>query len=147
MASAIRMGSRGGDGGVHQHAVEAQFHGDGRVGGGANAGIDDQRDFGDQFAQDAQVGRVAKAQAAADRRAQRHHGRRASIDQALGEDDVVRGVGKNGEAFLHQDAGGFKGRLDVRIERLLIADDFDLHPVGEPTSRPRRAARIASSAV
>src|ERR1039458_8076663 len=29
-------------------------------------------------------------------------------DKALGEDDVVRGVGQDGEALLHQDAGGFE---------------------------------------
>ena len=120
-----------GDGGVHQDGVEAEFHGEGGVGGGADAGVDDQRDFGDEFAQDAEVGGVLHAEAAADGSAERHDGGGAGVDQALGEDDVVRGVGQNGEAFLDQDAGGFERGLDVGVERRLVADDFDLDPVGE----------------
>jgi hypothetical protein len=36
-------GSRVGDGGVHQHAVATQFHGDRRIRRGADAGIDQHR--------------------------------------------------------------------------------------------------------
>ncbi len=68
---------------------------------------------------------------AADGRAERHDSGRTGVNQTLRDDDVVGGVGKHGEAFLHEDAGGFDGGLDVGIERGLIADDFDLYPVGE----------------
>ena len=83
------------------------------------------------LAQDAEIGGVAQAEAAADGRAERHHGCRACIDQALGVDDVVGGVGQNGEAFLDQDARGFERGVNVGIERGFVADDLDLDPVGE----------------
>ena len=54
------------------------------------------------------------------------------IDQPLRNHNVVRGIRQNREAFLHQHAGGFDGRLHVGKQRLLVADDLDLHPVGEP---------------
>ena len=49
----------------------------------------------------------------------------------LREDDVVGGVGQDGEAFVDEDAGGFDGGLDVGVEGGLVADDLDLDPVGE----------------
>ena len=58
-------------------------------------------------------------------------GRCAGIDQALGENDVVGGIGKHGEPFLHQYARGFQRGLHVGIERGLVADDFELDPIGE----------------
>ncbi len=64
-------------------------------------------------------------------RAERHDRRCAGIDQALGEDDVVGGVGKDGEPFLHQHARGFERGLHVGIEGGLVADDFELDPIGE----------------
>ncbi len=57
--------------------------------------------------------------------------RGSGVDEALGEDDVVGGVGQNGEAFFDEHAGGFDGGLHVGIEGLLVADDLDLDPVGE----------------
>ncbi len=46
------------------------------------------------------------------------------------------------------DAGRFQRRLHVGIERSLVANHFELHPIRQPNfAPPRRAARIASSAV
>ena len=44
-----------GDGGVEEDGVEAELHGEGGVGGGAEAGVDDERDFGDELAHHAEV--------------------------------------------------------------------------------------------
>ena len=90
------------------------------------------------------VRRVLQAQAAADGRAQRHHRRRARIDQPLRKHNVVGGVGQNGETFLHQDPRRFERRLHIRIERRLVADDLDLHPVREAhlAAQPRGANRL-----
>ena len=74
---------------------------------------------------------VGDAEAGADGRAERHDGGGADVDEALGENDVVGGVGQDGEAFLDEDAGGFDGGLDVGVEGGLVADDLDLDPVGE----------------
>ena len=82
-----------------------------------------------QLAQNANAGLVLQSQSAADGRTQRHDRARAGIDQTLGDDDVVRGIGQHGEAFLHQHAGGFDRGLHVGKQRGLIADDLDLHPV------------------
>src|SRR5580704_1126115 len=122
---------RVGNAGVHQDCVCAEFHGDGGVGGGAYACVHNQRHAGDHFAQDADVGLVLNAHAAADGRTERHYGGCAGLDQALGEDDVVGGVGQDGEAFAYQNARGFKRGLHVWIERGLVADYFELHPVGK----------------
>lgn len=35
-----------GDGGVHEHAGAAEFHGDGSVRGGADSGVDENGNFG-----------------------------------------------------------------------------------------------------
>ena len=89
------------------------------------------RDFGDALAQDAQVGGILDAQAGADGRGQRHDGCGAGIDQLARSDQVVVGVGQHDEAFLHQHPRGFEQLLGVREERLLVADHFELHPIGE----------------
>jgi hypothetical protein len=93
--------------------------------------VHDQRHAGDHSRRMRMLACVLNADAAADGRAQRHDRSRAGVDQTLGEDDVVGGVGQNGEAFLDQHARGFERGLHVGIERGLIADDFDLDPVGE----------------
>ena len=38
--------ARAGDGGVHEHGVDAEFEGDGDIGGGADAGVDNHGDVG-----------------------------------------------------------------------------------------------------
>ena len=48
-----------------------------------------------------------------------------------GEDDVVGGVGQDGKSLLDQDARGLQRGLNVGVEGGLVADDFDLDPVGE----------------
>ena len=83
------------------------------------------------FPQDANIGLILDAEAAADGGAERHDGGGAGVEQALGEDDVVGGVGKDREAFLDQNAGGFERGLHIGIERGLVADDFELDPVGK----------------
>ena len=138
---------RGGDGGVHQYAVEAEFHRQRRVRRCAYACVYDQWNFVDEFAEDAQVGGVLQAEAAADGRAERHDGGGARVDEAAGVDDVVGGIGQDGKSLLDQDARGFQRCLNVRVERGLVADTSILTQSERPTSRPRRAARMASSAV
>ena len=121
----------GGDGGVHEDAVGAHFHGEGGVGGGADTGVDDERDGGDFFAEDLQRGAVLDAETRADGGCERHDGRGSGVNEALGEDNVVGGVGQDGESFGDEDAGGFEGGLDVGVEGGLVADDFYFDPVGE----------------
>ena len=121
----------GGDGGVHEDAVCAHFHGEGGVGGGAYTGVDDEGDVSDFFAKDLERGAVLNAEAGADGGGERHDGGGSGIDEAMGKDDVVGGVGEDGESFFDEDAGGFEGGLDVGVEGGLVADDFDLDPVGE----------------
>ncbi len=60
-----------------------------------------------------------------------HDGSSAGVNQLAGGDEIVVGVRQNDEAFLHEDAGGFHELLGVREKSLLIADDFELDPVGE----------------
>ena len=103
----------------------------GGVAGGAHARIDDHGDFGDAFAEDAEVGGVLDAEAGADGGGQGHDGGGAGVDEFAGSDEIVVGVGEDDEAFLDQDARGFDELLGVGEEGLLVADDLELHPVGE----------------
>ena len=120
-----------GDGGVHQEAVRAKFHRKRRVRGGAYACVYDHRDFGDAFAKDAKVGGILDAETRADRSRERHDGRGASVDEFAGGDEVVVRVREDDETFLDEDARSFDELLGVREKSLLIADDFELDPVGE----------------
>ena len=52
-------------------------------------------------------------------------------------DHVVVGVGENHETFLDKDAGGFEQSGIVGEERLFVADDFQLDPVGEADFAPQ----------
>ena len=45
--------------------------------------------------------------------------------------EIVVGVGQNDEAFLHQDARGFDELFGIREKSLLVADDFQLDPIGK----------------
>ena len=121
----------GGDGGVHEDAVGAHFHGESGVGCGADSSVDDERDGGDFFAEDLERGAVLNAEAGADGGGERHDRCGSGVDEAMREDDVVRGVGEDGESFFDEGAGGFERGLDIGVERGLVADDFDLDPVGE----------------
>ena len=120
-----------GDGRVHEHAIGAQLHGHGGIGSGAHAGVDDQRHLGDAFAQDTQRGVILNPHARANRRTQRHHRRRARIDQAPRHDQIVIRIGQNDESLAHKLLGCFQQLRRVREKRLLIPDDFELHPVRE----------------
>ena len=120
-----------GDGGVHEEAVGAEFHGLGGVAGGADTGVNDHGDFGDAFAEDAQVGGILNAEAGADRSGEWHHGGGAGVDEFTCSDKVVVGVWENDEAFFDEDARGFDKAFSVWEKSLLIADDFEFDPVGE----------------
>ena len=120
---------RAGDSCIHEDGVSSEFHGDGGVGCGAYTSIHDEGNGGDHLAQDANVSLILNAHAAADGSAERHYRGGASVDEALGENDVVGSVGQDGETFADQDAGSFERGLDIRVERSLVADDFELYPV------------------
>ena len=99
IASAIATGSsRAGDGRVHQHAVGAELHRERRVRRRADAGIDDER-HARELADDADVVDVLDAEARSDRRAERHHRRRARVLELAAGDRIVVGVGQHDEAF------------------------------------------------
>ena len=64
----------------------------------------------------------------ADRRAERHDGRGACVDQFARDDEIVVRVGQHDETFLHERFGGADKRFRIGKERLLVADHFELHP-------------------
>ncbi len=89
------------------------------------------RDFGDAFAEDAEIRGILDAEAGADGRGEGHHGGGASVDELAGGDEIVVGVRKHDEAFVHQNLCGLNQLFGVGEERFLVADHFELHPVGE----------------
>ena len=114
-----------GDGGVHQYAVAAQFHGDRRVRGGADAGVDQDRHL-EAVDDQAQVPRIDDAHAGADQRSERHDRDTADILQHLGLDRVVGAVHHHLEAVLDENLGGFQRFRHVREQIGRIAQHFEL---------------------
>ena len=107
--------------------------------GGAHAGVDDDRHL-HRLEDQAEVVRVADAQARADGRGQRHHRRAAGVLELPRDDRVVGGVGEDGEALLHQRCrAASSGLLDVGEERLLVADHLELHPLASAPARGQAA--------
>ena len=131
------------DGGVHQHAVGAQFHRERGIRRRADAGIHDHRHLR-ELADDPDVVGVLNAETGADRRAERHHRRCACVFELAARDRIVVGVWQDDEAFLDQDARRFDERFVVGKERPLVADDLELHPIRQAgfASQPRRANRV-----
>ena len=138
---------------IHQHRVVAQLQRQSRVARHAHARVHNQRHGGNQLAQNAQVRHVLDAQSAADRCAQGHHHRRSGVHQPQRAHRVVARVGQHGEAFLHQHLRRLHRGGHVRVQSLLVADHFDLHPVAQPhfAPQPRRAdgvfRRVATGGV
>ena len=117
------------DGGGGEDGGAAELHRQGGVGGGADAGVEDDRDLG-ALGDDRDVVRVADAGAGADRRAERHHGGAADLLEAAGEDRVVVGVGEDGEAVGDELLGGVDELDRVGEEGAVVADHLELDPVG-----------------
>ena len=114
--------------------------------GGADAGIDQHRHAG---ALDDQPDRhpVLDAEPRADRRAQRHDRDRAGLLELLRGDRIVDAIDHRLEAFRDQDLGRPQRLAHVGIERLRLAQHFQLDQLQPPASRASRSVRIASSAV
>ena len=92
-----------GDSGIQEHGGGAKLHGDDRVGGRPDAGIDDDRNTGaaaDQF----EIGRIGDPHAGTDQRAHRHYGGGAGIDKTLAYDRIVGAVRQHHEAIIDQPA-------------------------------------------
>ena len=112
-----------------QHGVAAELHRERRVGGGADAGVEDHR-HARVLADQAQVVGVQQALAGADRGAERHHRGAADVLQPAREDRVVVRVGQHGEAVVDELLGGLEQRGRVGQQRVLVADHLELDPVG-----------------
>src|SRR6266704_4400353 len=130
-----------GNGGVHQHAIGAEFHGDGGVGSRANAGIHNHGNFGNAFTKDAEVRGILHAKAGADGCSERHNSGGARVDEFTGGDKIVVRVRENDETFLDKNARRFDKLLSVWEKRLLIANDFELDPIRKAhfSGKPRSA--------
>ncbi len=134
---------RSGDRRVHQHAIRAELHGDGRVRSRADAGVDDDRNAR-LVADDGDVVRVLDAQARSNRGAERHDGSGASFLELAADDGIVIRVGKDDEAFANEHARRLEQRDVVGEERPFVANDLELHPVREPdlARQPGGAHRV-----
>src|SRR4029077_12641006 len=88
-------------------------------------------------AEDAQVRGVLNAEAGADGRGERHDGSSACVNELARGDQIIVCVRQHNETFFDQDAGSFDQLLSVREKRLLIADDFQLDPIGKPQLAPQ----------
>ncbi len=120
-----------GDGGVHEEAVGAELHCLGCVTGGADTSVNDHGDFGDAFAENAQVRGILNAEAGTNRSGEWHDSGSAGVDEFARGDEVVVGVREDDEAFFDEDARGFDEAFGVWKKSLLVADDFEFDPIGK----------------
>jgi len=142
-----------GDGCVHEHAVAAELHGDGRVGGRADSGVDDDGHPG--VLDDGQeVVRIADTESRSDGRGQRHHGHATDLLEALRDDRIVVGVDHDLEVVVDELLRRVECRRDVGVERLLVAEHLELDEVvpveqlaGEPARAHRRGRIVAARGV
>src|SRR5437773_1815145 len=127
----LRAGNRR----VHQHGVGAQFHRQRGIRRGSHARIDNDGDAG-KLPDDANVVHVLDPEPRPDGRTERHHGRRAGGFELPAHDGIVARVGQHDETFAHENAGRLEERFVVGIERFLVADHFELHPVRQASFAP-----------
>src|SRR5207248_10838756 len=99
------------------------------VGGGADAGVEDDGHV-DRLPDDGQVVGVADAHAGADGRTEGHDGGTAAGGEASGRDRIVVGVGQDDEPVVDEVLGGGDQLDGIGQQRVLVADDLELHPVG-----------------
>ena len=135
----MRTGSRAArDAGIHQQRVDAEFHRNCRVRGGADARIDDHRN-GRAFLDDANRIRIADAQPAADRRGERHDRRAADLFELLARDRIVADIRQHRKAVVDELLGGVERLARVGMKRLCVADHLELDRIGlEQFSRELR---------
>ena len=116
------------DGGVHEHAVTTELHGDGRIRGGANACVHHDGDLG--ILDDGEdVVWIADAESGSDGRRQRHHRHAAHVFQTFGHDGVIVGVDHHLETVLDQLLGSLQSCRDIGKQGLLVAEHFELHQI------------------
>uniref|UniRef100_A0A0N4ZJ08 Biotin carboxylation domain-containing protein n=1 Tax=Parastrongyloides trichosuri TaxID=131310 RepID=A0A0N4ZJ08_PARTI len=117
--------ARLGDGRVHQDAVAAQLHGDGGVGGRADARVDKHRHLG-LLDDQANVDRVLHPQPRADRRAQRHDGHGARVLQLARIDGVVGAIDHDLKALGGQQLQRPQGLFHVGEQGLWVRQNLQL---------------------
>ncbi|KUM26236.1 hypothetical protein AU467_23015 [Mesorhizobium loti] len=131
---ADRIG-RLGDSGVQEHGVKAELHDGCRVRWPSEPRIHNQRNAGEMSAHRAQRHDVDRPESRSDRRAPWHQNLAARLKQPFGDDEVVRGIGEYRKAIFAEDARGIDQAEHVRLERVMVADHFELDP--------RRAKNLA----
>ncbi len=106
-----------GNGGVQQYAVKTPFHHLRRLRGQTQARVDDQRRFGQAFAQDVQRIGVNRAQTRADRGCPGHQRLTARVEQAAAGNQVFGAIRQHFEAVFNQDFRRFDELEDVGLQR------------------------------
>ncbi len=125
-AAAVDRLLRAGDGGVHQHAVASELHGNRGIRGGADTRIYNDRNF-DAIHDQLKIPRVEDAHAGADQRCQWHDRHATNVFQLFRDNRVVRGIDHHLKAFCDQRLRGGERFHHIGVERLRIAQDFELY--------------------
>jgi hypothetical protein len=94
----------------------------------ANPGIDHERNVGQPLAQKFQRVRIDDALGAADRRRPWHYHPAAGIHQPHRDRQIFRAIGKHLEAILDQELRGFDEAEHIRLQRIVVSDDFQFDP-------------------
>ena len=135
---------RPGNARIHQHRVRPQLHRNRRIGRRPHPRIENQRHACNHLPQNLDIRRVLNSQSAANRRSQRHDRARARVQQTFGKHHIIGRIRQHRESFLHQHPRRFERRLHIGIERCLIPNHFQLHPIRQSNfaPQPRRADRL-----
>ena len=96
----------------------------------ADACIDDKRNVGEMRPHGFERIRIVQATARADGRAPRHQHLATGLEKLFRDDQIVIHIGKDLEAVVAQRARRFHKAERVGLQCVMVADDFELDPVG-----------------
>ena len=102
-----------GNGGIHQHRVAADFHGQHGIRGRSHPGIDQDRNFG-LLNDQAKIEEVLDAATRADGGRSWHYRGRPGVFQLLGIDRIVGAIDHHLKPFSDQQLQGAQGLFHIR---------------------------------
>ena len=115
---------------IQQHGVKTHFHRLGGVARRADPGIDDEGHAWEIGPHGLQTEAIVETAARADGRTPRHQHLATGGEQTIGGAKILGRVGKHLEAVAGQRAGRLDEPKQIRLQRVVIGDDFELHPIG-----------------
>ena len=115
---------------VEQNGIVSKLHYGDCMRRAADTGINNQRYVGETRPHGFQRHQIERSHGATNRCAPRHQNLAARLQQLLGDDQIVGRIGKDLKTIVAEDFSGFHKCKDIGLQRIVMADDLQLDPVG-----------------